>query len=61
MLRSGIYLGRGAERPALARGNVVEGNTITGFRMRERCVGLAPGVVPGANTVRNNRCSDALE
>ena len=38
MLRSGIYLGRGAERPAPARGNVIEDNEITGFKMAERCI-----------------------
>jgi hypothetical protein len=58
MLRSGIYLGRGAERPAIARGNTIERNVITGFRMAERCIGLAPGVSPGSNTIRGNRCAD---
>ena len=58
MLRSGIYLGRGAERPAVARGNVVEGNEISGYRMRTRCVGMAPGVARGENRVEGNRCSD---
>jgi hypothetical protein len=58
MLRSGIYLGRGAERPAVARGNMVEDNEISGFHMRTHCVGIAPGVPPAANRVRANRCSD---
>lgn len=58
MLRSGIYLGRGAERPAAARANVVEGNEITGFHMKMRCVGMAPGVSPAQNRVERNRCAD---
>jgi hypothetical protein len=58
MLRSGIYLGRGAERPAPATGNTVEDNDITGFRMDTRCIALAPGVLPGWNTIRGNRCRD---
>ena len=56
MLRSGIYLGRGAARPAPARGNLIEDNEIGGFKMDTRCVALAPGIEPGWNTVRGNRC-----
>jgi hypothetical protein len=56
MLRSGIYLGRGAERPAPAVGNTIEDNEITGFQMDTRCVALAPGILPGWNIVRGNRC-----
>lgn len=59
LFRSGIYLGRGAERPALARGNVVEGNEISGFGMRTRCVALAPGVSRAENRVERNRCKDS--
>jgi hypothetical protein len=58
MLRSGIYLGRGAERPAIARGNVIEGNEISGFGMRTRCVGIAPGVSRADNRIAGNRCAD---
>lgn len=58
MLRSGIYLGRGAERPAPAQGNLIEDNEIRGFRMAERCIGLAPGIGRAANTIRRNRCAD---
>jgi hypothetical protein len=57
MLRSGIYLGRGAERPAPAQGNTIEDNEITGFKMDARCVEFAPGIPPSWNTVRNNRCA----
>ncbi|HEV2447957.1 MAG TPA: right-handed parallel beta-helix repeat-containing protein [Candidatus Sulfopaludibacter sp.] len=56
LLRSGIYLGRGAERPAPARGNVVEDNEITGYGMQAHCVVSAPGIDPKWNTVRDNRC-----
>lgn len=56
MLRSGIYLGRGAERPDPAHGNVIEDNEITGFRMDACCIGAAPGVDVSRNKVRGNRC-----
>jgi hypothetical protein len=56
MLRSGIYLGKGAERPAPAEGNTIEDNEITGYEMKERCIALAPGIPPGSNTIRDNRC-----
>ena len=55
-LQSGIYLGRGFLWSEPARGIVVENNQISGFGMKTRCIGYAPGVQPGANTVRNNRC-----
>jgi hypothetical protein len=56
ILEAGIYLGRGAERPAPARGNVVEDNWITGWKMRAHCVESAPDIPANANTVRNNWC-----
>jgi hypothetical protein len=56
MFRSGIYLGKGAERPAPARGNRIEENEITGYQMDRRPIGAAPGIDPAWNTVRNNRC-----
>jgi hypothetical protein len=59
MLRSGIYLGKGAERPAPARGNVIEDNEITGFRMDTRCIAAAPGIAPSWNTIRANKCRTA--
>jgi hypothetical protein len=61
MLRSGIYLGKGAERPAPARDNVIEDNRITGHGMRDRCVGRSPAIEPGWNTVRNNACEGSLQ
>jgi hypothetical protein len=56
LFASGIYLGKGAERSALSRGNVVENNEITGYGMAGRCIGAAPAVSPGWNTIRRNRC-----
>jgi hypothetical protein len=56
LFSSGIYLGKGAERPAPARGNRIEDNEITGYRMDQRCIGGAPGIDPDWNTVRGNRC-----
>jgi len=58
MLRSGIYLGRGAERPAPARGNVIEENEITGFHMKSHCVGIAPGISKTDNRIERNRCPE---
>jgi len=59
LLRAGIYLGKGAERPAPARGSRVTGNRISGFGMKEHCVVSAPGIKPGDNEVGENECADA--
>jgi hypothetical protein len=59
LLRSGIYLGRGAERPAPASGNTIEDNEITGFHMDTRCIAPAPGILPGWNILRGNRCRES--
>jgi hypothetical protein len=56
LFSSGIYLGKGAERPAPARGNRIEENEVTGYRMDRRCIGAAPTIDPAWNTVRGNRC-----
>ena len=56
MLRSGIYLGQRAERPAPARGNVIEDNEITGYKMDTQCIGRAPAIPPGWNRVERNWC-----
>ena len=53
---SGIYLGRGAERPAPARGNTIADNEISGFKMDTRCIGRAPGIGKDWNIVRGNVC-----
>ncbi len=55
-LRSGIYLGRGFLWREPARDIVVEDNDISGFGMKAHCIGFAPGLERGANTIRNNRC-----
>ncbi|MGA7239190.1 MAG: right-handed parallel beta-helix repeat-containing protein [Bryobacteraceae bacterium] len=56
ILEAGVYLGRGAERPAPARGNVVENNLITGWGMKTGCVVAAPDIPTNWNIVRGNDC-----
>ncbi|MGH9721964.1 MAG: right-handed parallel beta-helix repeat-containing protein, partial [Bryobacteraceae bacterium] len=56
LLRSGIYLGRGAERPAPAEDNEIRANHISGFRLENRCVAAAPGVSLARNQVSGNTC-----
>ena len=58
VLESGIYIGGHAERPAAARNNTIEGNTIGGWKMSVRCVEAGPGVKLSDNIVRNNHCID---
>jgi hypothetical protein len=58
LLRSGIYLGAGAERPAPARGNVIEDNEVAGYGMKAHCIAAAPGVSLAANTIARNTCRD---
>ncbi len=58
VLETGIYLGSHAEHPAPARGNLIEGNTISGWEMKTRCIQAAPGVKLADNTIKNNTCSD---
>lgn len=58
VLETGIYLGSHAEHPAPARGNVIEGNSISGWKMKTRCIQAAPGVKLSDNTIRNNTCAD---
>jgi hypothetical protein len=61
LLQTGIYLGRRAERPAVARDNLIEGNMITGHKMAARCIGLAPGVSRDGNDIGRNECRDYAE
>lgn len=56
LLRSGIYFGRRAERAAPARGNTIKDNTISGWKMRERCFGFAPGISRTEQKFASNRC-----
>jgi hypothetical protein len=58
VLETGIYLGSHAEHPDPARGNVIEGNTISGWKMKTRCIQAAPGVKLSDNTIRKNACTD---
>ncbi len=58
LLRSGIYLGAGADRPDIAKGNIIESNEISGYGMSRHCIGAAPAVSLAANTVAKNECSD---
>ena len=58
LLSSGIYLGRRAERPAVTRGNLLQDNEISGYRMGAGCVVTAPGVVLKDNRVQGNRCRE---
>jgi hypothetical protein len=54
LLRSGIYLGKGAERPGIARGNVVTGNDISGYQLK--CIANAPEVSMSENQIGQNAC-----
>jgi hypothetical protein len=56
MLQTGIYLGKRAERPDVARENKITGNVITGFKMAQRCIAAAPGVDLKSNTIKENIC-----
>jgi hypothetical protein len=58
LLHSGIYLGRGADRPAHTVGNRIQGNEISGFAIAHTCVAAAPGVSLAANSIVGNRCVD---
>jgi hypothetical protein len=58
VLETGIYLGSHAEHPAPARENRIEGNTITGWKMKTRCIQAAPGVKLSDNAIQGNTCSD---
>jgi hypothetical protein len=56
MLRAGVYLANNGGRPAVTKRNVIRGNTITGFGMKEHCVAAAPGVSLAENIIEANRC-----
>ncbi|MGA2881720.1 MAG: right-handed parallel beta-helix repeat-containing protein [Bryobacteraceae bacterium] len=58
VLETGIYLGSHAEHPDPARGNLIEGNTISGWKMKTRCIQAAPGVKLSDNTIRHNTCTN---
>ncbi len=56
LLRSGIYLGKRAERPADTRDNVIEGNVISGSGMETACIAAAPGLSLSDNQIGKNEC-----
>jgi hypothetical protein len=58
ILQTGIYLGKKAERPAPARNNMITGNTISGFKMAERCIAAAPGLDLEVNIIERNECKN---
>jgi hypothetical protein len=58
VLETGIYLGSHAEHSDPARDNLIEGNTISGWKMKTRCIQAAPGVKLSDNTIRNNTCTN---
>ncbi len=57
LLRSGIYLANNGGRPTETWGNVIRGNTVTGFGMTAHCIGIGPGVQASANAITNNTCT----
>jgi len=59
LLRSGVYVAANGGRPAAAAGNVVRGNTVTGYGIPAHCVTAAPGVDLKANTVLQNDCRES--
>lgn len=56
MLQSGIYLGKGAERPDPASSNVIVDNLVMGYGMKERCIVFAPGVDVDSHRRERNIC-----
>jgi hypothetical protein len=58
MLESGIYLSNGVVRMEAVRGNVIHGNTISGHKMKSRCIAAGPGVRLGENSMGSNACED---
>lgn len=59
LLRSGIYLGKGAERPDPAHKILIEDNLITGYLMAERCVAFSPEVDKASTKEIRNICLNA--
>lgn len=58
VLDTGIYLGSHAEHPAPVRDVLIQGNTISGWKMKTRCIQAAPGVKLSDNTIRGNTCTN---
>jgi len=58
MLESGIYLSKGVVRMEEVRGNVIRENTISGHKMKSRCIAAGPGVILKQNSIGQNTCDD---
>ncbi|HVO98558.1 MAG TPA: right-handed parallel beta-helix repeat-containing protein [Bryobacteraceae bacterium] len=58
MLESGIYLSKGVVRMEDVRGNTIRNNTISGHKMKSRCIAAGPGVKLRENTIGPNACED---
>jgi len=58
MLDAGIYLGTGVARREQTTGNEIRGNTISGHKMKSRCITAGPGVSLASNKIGKNDCSD---
>jgi hypothetical protein len=58
LLRSGIFLGNGGERPAVNRDNIIRDNRISGFNLEGYCITPAEGVSLDDNQLARNICSD---
>ena len=56
LLRAGIYVGRGVKRMEETGGNVIRDNRISGWKMDQRCIVVAPGLARGANRIEGNVC-----
>jgi len=56
LLRAGIYLGAGAERPAPSRKNVIMDNVIEGHGMADYCIVAAPGIDLKDQQILRNTC-----
>ncbi len=61
LLRAGIYLGAGAERPDPARKNDILDNVIEGYGMAEHCIAAAPGIALSAQTIGRNTCRNSQQ
>jgi hypothetical protein len=61
LLETGIYLGRGVARLEETRGNLIRGNQISGYKMRQRCIAAGLGVSLKANKVEQNQCRDVTD
>lgn len=56
LLRSGIYFGKGAERPAPASGNTAIDNDISGRKLQ--CIGAAPSILLPEQRIGYNTCHE---